>query len=218
MNKIQIIVGHYGSGKTNISVNLAIELKKIINDNVSLVDLDIVNPYFRAADNKELLEVNGIKTILPKYANTNVDIPTPPIEIKSVFDNAGYSVFDVGGDDDGAIVLSVYKNDIIKNSYDMLFVYNSYRPLTADPNDAAILMKRIEEVSGLKFSGIINNSNLGEETTAEIICASVEKSNLLSKLSGVKVLYTTVLDTIDTSKLPKELNIVKIKNITKKLF
>lgn len=218
MNKIHIFVGHYGSGKTNVAVNFALELRNIVDLEISLVDLDIVNPYFRAADNKALLNQNGIKTILPCYANTNVDIPTPPIEIKSVFDSDCYSVFDVGGDDDGAIVLSVYKEQIISQGYDMYFVYNSYRPLTSDPFDAFLLMKRIEEVSGLKFSGIINNSNLGVETTVEVVNESIPKVNELSTLSGCSVLFTTIMDHIDKSKLPNEQKFKIIKNVTKQLF
>ena len=218
MKKIQIIVGHYGSGKTNIAVNLALEVRKKVNDIVSLVDLDIVNPYFRAADNKDLLESNGVKAILPKYANTNVDIPTPPIGIKSVFDTDCYSVFDVGGDDDGAIVLSVYKNEIISKGYEMFYVYNSYRPLTSDPNDAFLLLKRIEEVSGLKFNWIINNSNLGYETNGQTVINSLPKAMKLSELSGLPIKYTTICDFVDSDKFPVDLNIKYIKNITKQLF
>lgn len=218
MKKIQIIVGHYGSGKTNVAVNMAIRLTNIAESQVSLVDLDIVNPYFRAADNKDLLESNGIKSILPKYANTNVDIPTPPIEIKSVFDTDCYSVFDVGGDDDGAIVLSVYRDQIISKGYEMYFIYNVYRPLTSDPNDAFILMKNIEKVTGLQFTGIINNSNLGIETTVDDVLYSINKANTLSNLSGVNVICTTVLENFDLSLFPNNLNITPIKNITKQLF
>ena len=205
MKKIQIIVGHYGSGKTNVAVNMAIRLINIAESQVSLVDLDIVNPYFRAADNKDLLESNGIKAILPKYANTNVDIPTPPIEIKSVFDTDCYSVFDVGGDDDGAIVLSVYRDQIISKGYEMYFIYNVYRPLTSDPNDAFILMKNIEKVTGLQFTGIINNSNLGIETTVDDVLDSINKANTLSNLSGVNVICTTVLENFDLSLFPNNL-------------
>ena len=218
MKKIQIIVGHYGSGKTNVAVNMAIRLTNIAESQVSLVDLDIVNPYFRAADNKDLLESNGIKAILPKYANTNVDIPTPPIEIKSVFDTDCYSVFDVGGDDDGAIVLSVYRDQIISKGYEMYFIYNIYRPLTSDPNDAFILMKNIEKVTGLQFTGIINNSNLGIETTVDDVLDSINKADTLSNLSGVNVICTTVLENFDLSLFPNNLNITPIKNITKQLF
>ena len=218
MNKIQIIVGHYGSGKTNVAVNMALDIKRKVYKPVSLVDLDIVNPYFRAADNHQLLLDNGIKPIMPRYANTNVDIPTPPIEIKSVFDSDCFSVFDVGGDDDGAIVLSVYKNQIIAQGYDMYFVYNSFRPLTSDPNDAFLLMKRIEEVTGLEFRGIINNSNLGIETTSDIIIDSFENAVLLSNISGKNIIYTTVMDYVDVSNLPVDINYNVIKNITKQLF
>lgn len=218
MNKIQIIVGHYGSGKTNVAVNMALDIKRKVDKPVSLVDLDIVNPYFRAADNHQLLLDNGIKSIMPRYANTNVDIPTPPLEIKSVFDSDCFSVFDVGGDDDGAIVLSVYKNQIIAQGYDMYFVYNSFRPLTSDPNDAFLLMKRIEEVTGLEFRGIINNSNLGIETTSDIIIDSFENAVLLSNISGKNIICTTVMDYVDVSNLPVDIRYNVIKNITKQLF
>ena len=218
MNKLQIIVGHYGSGKTNIAVNMALDVKLNSDKPVSLVDLDIVNPYFRAADNQQLLLDCGVKPILPRYANTNVDIPTPPIEIKSVFDSDCYSIFDVGGDDDGAIVLSVYKNLIISQGYDMYFVYNSYRPLTSDPYDAFLLMKRIEEVSGLEFRGIINNSNLGNETTADVVIRAYDKALKLSNISGKMIYSTTIMDFVDVSNIPTDINYKIIKNITKQLF
>lgn len=218
MKKIQIIVGHYGSGKTNIAVNLAIDIKNKVSEEVTLVDLDIVNPYFRAADNKDLLIENGIRPILPRFANTNVDIPTPPVEIKSVFDTDCYSVFDVGGDDDGAIVLSVYKELIKNKGYEMYFVYNAYRPLISDVNDAFALLKRIEAVSGLSFSGIINNSNLGFETDKKTVFDSIEKASELSEISSLPIVFTSVSDVLSSEDLSFINNLKFIKNVTKQLF
>ena len=107
MKKITIIAGHYGVGKTNIAVALAMELRKEAGK-AAIADLDIVNPYFRVADNASMLREHDIVALIPPYANTNVDIPTLPESFRTVFDTDIPSVLDVGGDDDGAIVLAAY--------------------------------------------------------------------------------------------------------------
>ena len=167
--KLYIICGHYGSGKTNIAINAAINFKKRNPDfNVSLADLDIVNPYFRAADSAKLLEENGIIPLIPELANTNVDIPSlPAMLMKNISDDSqnNITIIDVGGDD-GAIALGMYKNIIKKHLYEMIFVINMYRPLISEPENALLCMKDIENLSGLSCTSLLNNSSLGAETTA----------------------------------------------------
>lgn len=184
-SKIYITVGHYGSGKTEFSVNFAIELKKTHNK-VILVDLDIVNPYFRSNDARALLEENGITVIAPDYAGTNVDIPVLPAEIMRIFNEQDAAiVIDVGGDDDGAIALGRYKQFFDNADYEMSLVVNTRRPLSSTVEEIIEMKENIEIASRLLVSNIIADTNIADETTKEIIeegyektCEAAEKLNL----------------------------------------
>ena len=173
--RVTLFAGHYGSGKTNIAVNYALKLKKD-GENVVIADLDIVNPYFRTKDSKDELDKNGIKLISSEFANSNVDFPALPQEMYEVTDNRSeFAVLDIGGDDRGAYALGRYAPFIKEeNNYEMLLVINKYRPLTADAESAVEIMREIEQAGGISFTGIVNNSNLGEETTAQTVLNSVE--------------------------------------------
>ena len=99
--RIQAIIGHYGSGKTEIAMNLAIALAQ--RDPVTLVDLDIVNPYFRSAEHPQVLKAHGEKLVKPEFANTSVDIPSLAADVDAaLLDESRRVVLDVGGDDAGA--------------------------------------------------------------------------------------------------------------------
>ena len=168
-SKIYITVGHYGSGKTEFSVNYALELKKTY-ENVILVDLDIVNPYFRSNDARSLLESHGITLIAPDYAGTNVDIPVLPAEIMRIFNEKDAKIIlDVGGDDDGAIALGRYKHFFDKADYEMSLVVNTKRPLSSTVSEIIEMKENIEAASRLKVSNIIADTNIADETTKEII-------------------------------------------------
>ncbi len=188
-----LLSGHYGSGKTNIAVNIALELKKH-RDNVAIADLDIVNPYFRTKDSQAELENAGIRFICSEYANTNLDIPALPQQMYSITDDQTLTaVMDIGGDDRGALALGRYTPAIIEeNNYDMLLVVNRFRPLTPDAESTVEIMREIEAAGGLPFTGIINNSNLGDETTPEDVLSSVEYAEKISSLTGLPVKMTTV--------------------------
>ncbi len=173
-SKIYITVGHYGSGKTEFSVNYALELKKTC-DNVILVDLDIVNPYFRSNDARALLEENGITVIAPDYAGTNVDIPVLPAEIMRIFNEKDAKIIlDVGGDDDGAIALGRYKQFFDKADYEMSLVVNTKRPLSSTVAEIIEMKENIEAASRLKVSNIIADTNIADETTKDIIIRGYE--------------------------------------------
>ncbi len=210
--RIIIVAGHYGAGKTNVSVELAL---RHAGRGSALVDLDTVNPYFRAADSVSELRRAGVRTILPEFANTNVDIPTLPPDIASVFTSDEIVIFDVGGDD-GASALGVYKNGIEAAGYEMLYVINMYRPLIADPGCAVSLMREIESYSRLRFTGIVNNSNLGDETTRRDVEASLPYAEAVASLSGLPVVFTSV---IGEDRAPRgERDILVMTGHTKKLF
>ncbi len=214
--KIIIIAGHYGAGKTNVAVALALRQKfEAPEKSVALIDLDTVNPYFRAADSASLLRSSGVRPITPEFANTNVDIPTLPPEIASVFLSDETAVFDVGGDD-GAVALGVFEADIKKAGYEMLYVTNMYRPLTETPESALCVMREIEAYSRLRFTGIINNSNLGAETNANTVLASLPYAEELSALAELPIVYTAF--TVGDSRLDCINNPLLMKIYTKPLF
>ena len=189
--RITLICGHYGSGKTNIAVNMAFDLKKQF-ERVAIADLDIVNPYFRTKDSAEELEKAGIRLIVSEYANTNLDIPALPQEMYAIVDDKDLvSVVDVGGDDRGAYALGRLSPAILEeNNYDMFLVINRFRPLTPDAESTVGVMREIKQAASLPFTGIIHNSNLGAETTAEDILSSEEYVHAVAALSGLPVVLT----------------------------
>ena len=191
--RITLFAGHYGSGKTNIAINYALELKKHV-DKVTIADIDIVNPYFRTKDSEEVLNKNGIRLISSEYANTNVDVPALPPEVYSITqmkDTA--AIIDVGGDDRGALALGRYAPMIMEeDNYNMFLVVNMYRPQTVDAKSTIEVMREIEDAGKVKFTGIVNNSNLGDETTSEDVLKSVEYANKISNLTGLDISFTTV--------------------------
>ena len=191
--RITILSGHYGSGKTNIAVNLA-KLAKSHFDKVALADLDIVNPYFRSKDSEKDLESHGIRLICSPYANSNVDIPALPQEIYAVTDDkTSKMIVDVGGDDRGALALGRLTPEILKeNSYEMLLIVNSFRPLTPTPETTVTIAREIENACKISFTGVINNSNLGEFTTEEDVLNSQTYAKTVAELLGVEVVLTTV--------------------------
>ncbi len=192
MKRVTLFAGHYGSGKTNIAVNYAVWLKSQGKD-VMVADMDIVNPYFRTKDSMDVLEENGIELISPEFANSNVDLPALPQEMyRVVQENRKYAVLDIGGDDRGAYALGRYTPSLLEeNNYEMVFVANFYRPLTTTAVEALEVMREVEAAAGIKFTAIVNNSNIGWETTAGDILATISRAEELSKLSGLPILFTT---------------------------
>ena len=195
--RLTLFAGHYGSGKTNIAVNYALLLASE-GKKVCIGDLDIVNPYFRTKDSAKELEAAGIDLISPQFANSNVDLPALPAEAyRLVADKSVYSIMDIGGDDRGAYALGRYVPSILEeNNYRMVFVANCYRPLTRTPEDAMEVMTEIEAACGLKFTHIINNSNLGTETTVQTVLDSQAYIDTLSQLSGLPVFVTTAVEAV----------------------
>lgn len=186
--RLTLFAGHYGSGKTNIAVNYAFKLARE-GKSVCIADLDIVNPYFRTKDSEAELAAMGIRLISPQYANTNVDLPALPAEsYRLVQDKSTYGIMDIGGDDRGAYALGRFTLAIKdENDYRMAFVVNCYRPLTSTVEDTVEIMKEIEAACGLKFTCIVNNSNLGAETTAKTVLDSVGFVERLSSVTGLEI-------------------------------
>lgn len=197
IKRVTLFAGHYGSGKTNIAVNYA-EYLKNKGYSVVIADLDIVNPYFRTKDSIERLKEKEIELISPEYANTNVDLPALPSEIYGVVQNRSrHAVLDIGGDDRGAYALGRFAPYILEeNDYEMIYVANFSRPLTRTAEDAIEVMREIELAGGIKFTAIVNNTNLGQETTIETVLNSSHEAQRLSELSGLPLMFTSVEESV----------------------
>jgi len=210
--RVTLFMGHYGSGKTNVSVNYAIQLAKL-NCSVSIYDLDIVNPYFRTIDAKKLLGENNVELVVSPFAQTNVDIPAMnAMSYKMIDDLTRFAVVDIGGDDRGALALGRFREKIIEeDNYDALFVVNNFRPETRDIDGALEIKAEIEQTGGLKFTGIVNNANLGAETDVETVLSGVNFTENLSKITGLPVKFSAIRKDLINKQL---LNIKDILPIT----
>ena len=204
--RLTLFAGHYGSGKTNIAVNYAVHMKRQGKE-VVIADLDIVNPYCRTKDSAKELEDEGIRLISSEYANSNVDLPALPSQLYELVENKqNNAVLDIGGDDRGAFALGRYTPAILKeNDYEMLFVINRHRPLTSDAQSTVEIMREIEAASGIPFTAIVNNSNIGPETTPDVVRNSYAYANEVSSLTGLPIKFTSVASFVDTSELEGEL-------------
>ena len=210
--RLTLFAGHYGSGKTNIAVNYALHLAAE-GKKVCIADLDIVNPYFRTKDSAAVLEAAGVDLISPQYANTNVDLPAlPAASYRLVQDKKSYGIMDIGGDDRGAYALGRFVPSILEeNNYRMIFVANASRPLTQTAEDAMEVMAEIEAACGLKFTDLINNTNLGSETTAETVLAAENYMQELSRLSGLPIFATTATEAVAAELKGKLENVLPMK-------
>jgi hypothetical protein len=188
--KFTIVCGHYGCGKTNLSINMAIECARSGKD-ITLVDLDIVNPYFRSSDYSDVLKKEKVRVIGPNFANTNLDTPSLPASIDSIMSSDGYIIVDVGGDDAGATALGRYSSIISKKKYDMLYVINRYRSMTTTPEETAGMMNEIERACRLNVTAIVNNSHLKQLTTVETILDSLEYADRTAEMLGIPIRFTT---------------------------
>lgn len=190
--KYILICGHYGCGKTNLALNLAADFSSQ-GMRVTLVDLDIVNPYFRSSDFKAAIDKMNVKLIAPAYAHSNVDLPSLPTEMYSIFDDDSDKVIiDVGGDDQGAVALGRFSNKIkATDDYCMVYVVNKFRPLSANGKDALEILAEIEAASRIKANAIINNSHLMTETTAQDIISSKEYADEISQALSIPLIATT---------------------------
>ncbi|MBO7358555.1 MAG: hypothetical protein J6U72_01890 [Clostridia bacterium] len=193
MKRVTLFAGHYGSGKSSLAVEYAIRLA-LEGHKTLIADLDIVNPYFRSMDSRKELESVGAEVIVSPYAGSNVDVPALPGEMYRIVDDRDYNaVVDVGGDDRGALALGRLSGALKQeNDYEMLLVVNFLRPLTQTPEEALQVIGEIETAGHLPFTGIINNTNLGELTTREHVLQGLEKAEKLSELCGLTLLGSTV--------------------------
>ncbi|WP_102399104.1 ATP-binding protein [Haloimpatiens massiliensis] len=192
MSNIRIFTGHFGSGKTEIAINTALDLKSK-GKKVTIVDIDIVNPYFCVRDLKSSLEEKGIKVVSSNPEYVNAELMVVPSEVMTVFndDKDHEVIIDVGGDDQGAIALGQYNRYFRQYGYQMYFVINNNRPLTKESEDTEKFIRDIEMASRLKVTGLIANTNLSYETEINHVLEGHEKTMELSKKLNISYKYLT---------------------------
>lgn len=184
--KIHIFVGHYGSGKTEVSLNFAIKEAKQ-GKKVTIIDLDTVNPYFRTNDAKAILKEHGINVIASEFASTNVDMPTVPPEVLGVFEKDEVIIFDVGGDDDGAYPLGQYVRFFENTGYKMHLVVNARRPLSSTAREITQMALDIQKASRLKVTDIYNNTNVAKATDEETLMSGICEIEKAADELGIEI-------------------------------
>jgi hypothetical protein len=184
------VLGGFGSGKTEVSVNLAKYLARTGNSSVSIADLDLVNPYFRSREAIIEMESLGIRVIAPGGENYYSDLPILLPEVKGAVESRdGIVILDVGGDSQGTKALGSISEVFQSGSYDMLMVLNSRRPQTSDVDNCIKTMQRIEQTAGLQFTGLVSNSHMIEETDADIIKEGYDLAKDVSRVSGLPLVF-----------------------------
>lgn len=195
-HRLSIVIGAYGSGKSEIAVNMSLAQRRVFPERKLLIaDLDIINPFYRSSDCAPALEEAGIRVISPMYAGSNVDAPVLPADIFSIFDDETYTgVFDIGGEDMGATVLGSMRKRIENADSQILMAVNTLRPFTSDPKQIAEMTAILSEAAGFKIDGYLHNTNLLEETTPEVIEEGERIMEEASKLTGVPVIATCFME------------------------
>lgn len=213
-SRLKIIIGAYGSGKSEISVNLALKMRRENpSDKVLLADLDIVNPFYRSSDANKELQDNDIRLISPMYANSNVDAPVLSGEVYVIFDDESYrGVFDIGGEDMGATILGSMKTRLDNTDAELLMAVNTRRPFTSNADEIIIMASELQEASKMKITGFINNTNILEQTAPSDILEGEKILLEVSDKTGIPLVMTTVMDGVMTE---DELSKIKAPEVMK---
>lgn len=189
--RVTVVYGHYGAGKTNLSINLAIGCARAGED-VTLIDLDVVNPYFRSADYADVLAKEGVRVIGPNFAGTNLDTPSLPGAVPGFIEMGERVIIDVGGDDAGATALAVYADLVSASDPEVMYVVNRYRSMTTTPAEAVEVLREIEGRSRIPATCIVNNSHLKQKTDSAVVEDSMGFAGDVSRLTGLPLLFTAV--------------------------
>ena len=207
--RVTVVCGHYGTGKTNLSINLALDCARHGED-VTLVDLDVVNPYFRSADYAGVLTENGVRVVGPNFANTNLDTPSLPGAVRNVIAEGSRVIVDVGGDDAGATALGVYSRTLADADPDVIYVVNRYRSMTTHAEEAVQILREIETTSHLRATCVANNSHLKQDTSEDTVLDSMGFAEEVASASGLSLRFTTAPRSLDFSILNKIPNIYPV--------
>ena len=202
-SRIVLFAGHYGSGKSEIAVNYALNLAR--QHRTAIVDFDIINPYFRTASARMTLEQNGVRVVAPIFANTNVEIPALPAEISTIFDDKSLkAVFDVGGDSAGAKAVSRYRDEFIAEKLENFFVFNIRRPTTSNVDAIINIFFEIQAAARLPFTSLVNNTNLLSYTTEADLLDGLDAALELSGRLSLPVAFNALMDAVPEQSHPSD--------------
>ena len=191
-HRVTVVTGHYGTGKTEFAVNVALALAAE-DTSVMLADLDIVNPYFRSRERRPLLEAAGVRVISSSQACSDADVPALPAELLAILENRDTrGILDIGGDPVGARVLARFQPKIIQEDYQLVYVLNANRPEVREAESAVSYLRAIEAVTGLTCTGLVDNTHLCGETTADQIRKGAVLAEEVSRQTGIPVLCHVV--------------------------
>ena len=203
--RIRLFIGHYGSGKSEVSINYVTKLREQVEGEVALADLDVVNVYFRSREKKDLMKNLGITPIDSSINTTTLDLPAVSAEImRPLNDKSVNYVIDVGGDNVGGKVVGRFANQFNSNDYDMFYVVNANREKTQTAKEVLQYIDAIEATSKLKVTGLINNTHMLKETTVEDVLKGQYVAREVSKIRNIPIKYISCLESI-VDKLPKDL-------------
>ncbi len=208
LNRVMALLGAYGSGKTELSINFAIDSQRDKNkeyERTVLCDLDIVNPYFRSSEKSDILIKENVEIIKPMFAGTNVDSPmlSPKVGGYFIYKDI-YYLLDVGGDPVGARAIGQHRHKFKENDGKMYYVVNTFRPFTKDVEDILEMIAKIQESAGMNFHGIIHNSNLGALTTYEHLVHGTDIVTKVADKSGIPVVLTCGMENVINDFVQKE--------------
>ena len=200
--RVTVVCGHYGTGKTNLSINLALD-EAAEGRNVTLIDMDVVNPYFRSSDYADILTKKGVRVLGPNFANSNLDTPSLPAAISDAVLDGEKVIIDVGGDDAGATALGVYRKQLCQADPDVIYVINRYRSQTTTPEEAVDILREIENAAHIRATCLANNSHLKQLTNEDTILESMPFAEKVSELTGLPLRFTTTPVGVDLlNKIP----------------
>ncbi len=191
MKRYYVIIGNFGSGKTELALNMAFEAAAK-GEKVTLVDIDVINPYFRSTERKAELNAAGIRLISPNFTSSGVEVPSIPAEIFSVFsDNSDLVIFDVGGDPVGSIALGQYYGYFKElENFEVWYVINCRRPLSSGADENVEMIGKITGVSRLKVTGILNNTKVSHETSVKDLFDGLDITREVSERTGLPIIGT----------------------------
>lgn len=203
--RIRLFIGHYGSGKSEVFINYVTTLRKQVEGEVALADLDVVNVYFRTREKKDLMKELGITPIDSSIETTTLDVPAVSAEImRPLHDDSVNYVIDVGGDNVGGRVVGRFAKQFEQDDYDMFYVVNANREKTQTAKEVLGYIDAIEASSKLKVTGLVNNTHMLRETTVEDLLKGQEVAREVSKIRNIPIKYVCCLESL-VDKLPTDL-------------
>ena len=192
-NRVTIVCGHYGVGKTTFSINYSMYIRNNTSKDIYIADLDVVNPYFRSREHSSYLKQKNIKVIGSYLPQSGADIPAVSAEVYSIFERKDIiGIIDMGGNSAGSLSFASFRDNANINETDVFFVFNANRKENSTFELALGHLLDIEAVLGLKVTGIINNTHLMDDTSLD----DIEKGEIiaynLSKEKNIPIKYTCV--------------------------